>query len=310
MCILQHDTCIQLRFSLRSNFPNFNSHPCRREFYTAFDAAFDPNPATRCVDLKKFIRILDDLASPVFLWEAFNAAGKPPKFEPMDVHVSFVLENRFSGKAQQFAFETYAPGSEARCMTTVDLRDIMNQSAGLGMCRFEGRSEQCIRRRLLKGAKLVVWQEEHADGQWIQCNPSRSAWLATQTPEAIVGMGNYRSFEIKSDQVDEANVEPLSNTHPDWIRLQRRLKSCGMEEFDIIDLKKVTNPTTQSKFVQRRRLMADKCNGNPNEREVFHLTQPYLLDTITKVGNDIVLRGLVYGRVTRLCDGFLGRPRI
>jgi len=189
-----------------------------------------------------------------------------------------------------------------RCKATVDIKDVVNkvrsrhsllhlscthqtiQAAGLGQCKFEGREALCIRRRLQPGAKLVVWQEEQQDGQWIQCNPGRSAWLASQTPEAIAGLGNYRCVEIKSDGVDEARVEELDSSHADWNRLQRRLKSSGLEEFDIIGLKKVTNPTTQRKFVQRRRLMAEKCNGNPNEREVFHLTAPYLLDTITKVG--------------------------
>ena len=285
--------CVSVKnISLVTRYVNTPSSP-RREFYRAFDAAFDPNPSSRCVDLKTFTRILDESSSPVFQWEAYDAVGKAPKFEPkfepMDVHISFVLEQKLAGQTQQFTVDTHAPGSDVRCNATVDFRDVMNQSAGLGKCKFDGGEELCIRRRLLPGAKLVVWQEEHTDGQWIQCNPGRSAWLAAQTPEAIVGLGNFRSFEIKSDHVDEAKVEELDCAHADWSRLQRRLASSGLNEFDIIGLKKVTNPITQRKFVQRRRLMAEKCNGNPNEREVFHLTQPHLLDTITKVGHAMAL---------------------
>ena len=272
---------------------------CRAEFYRAFQAAFDPSPSARCRDLRVLIHMLDESANPVFQWEAYDA-GKD-KFLKMAVHSSFLLERAFASQAQPGHILTFAPGSNAMCEASVDIQEVMKKSNGLGTCNFHGQMVQTIRRRLLPGAKLVVWQEEQSDGQWIQCNPARSAWLASQSPDAIEK--KYRSFEISSDHVEEASVEPLQDTHPEWTRLQQRLRSCGMVEFDIIDLKKVTNPTTQRKYVQRRRLMAEKCNGNPNEREVFHLTAPYLLDTITKVVLSASFCSI------RACDFHPGRPR-
>ncbi len=214
----------------------------------------------------------------MFQWQGYDDTKN--EFLPLATHTSLVLERALIDEKPNLSFETYPTGSLSLCKATVNIQEVIEKSAGLGKCTFEGQPEQCIRRMLMPEVKLVIWQERHKDGQWLQCNPGQSAKLASQP---TVG-SQFRSVEIKSDHTDAADLIPLGKDHPDWIRLQLRLKSSDLTEFDIVSLQKVINPTTQSNYVARRRLMAEKCNGNPNEREVFHLTSPNLLDTITKVG--------------------------
>jgi hypothetical protein len=174
-----------------------------------------------------------------------------------------------------------------RCKVIVNFQEVAEKSTGLGWCNFEGHTKVYIRRLLLPGVKLILWHEKQIDstknwtGQWLQCSPARSAWLGSQTSEFITKLSIYRSVELQNDYDGEVATKTLKEDHPDWKRLQLRLNSCGLSDFDVVALEKVTNTIQLKEYNKTRHTVAEKCNGDPNERELFHWTSA--IDAVAKV---------------------------
>jgi hypothetical protein len=58
----------------------------------------------------------------------------------------------------------------------------------------------------------------------------------------------------------------------------------SLPEFDITDMVQVLNPTLASKYADHRHRLAARCNGNPNERMLFHLAPDFVIPKIWQAG--------------------------
>ena len=69
----------------------------------------------------------------------------------------------------------------------------------------------------------------------------------------------------------------------DMAMLSKRVHD-SLPEFDITSMVQVSNPALASKYADCRHRLAARCNGNPNERIVFHFASDFVIPKIWQEG--------------------------
>ena len=64
----------------------------------------------------------------------------------------------------------------------------------------------------------------------------------------------------------------------------------SLPEWDITKMEQVVNPALASKYAANRHRLAARCNGNPNERMLFHLAPDFVIPKIWQAGEGFETR--------------------
>ncbi len=129
-----------------------------------------------------------------------------------------------------------------------------------------------------------IWQELVNKREWRQCTPSISAKLARchAIDAKHVDLAQYRSVALDRKFLDEAQLprrplksEPYLVTAEagDITMLNKRVQD-SLPEWDVTNMVQVVNSDLSSKYASYRHRLAVRCNGDPNERMLFHFNHP------------------------------------
>ena len=70
-------------------------------------------------------------------------------------------------------------------------------------------------------------------------------------------------------------TEPyLASAHADDVDMLNRRVHDSLPEWDVTSMEQVVNAVLDSKYAAYRHRVAERCNGNPNERMMFHIAPP------------------------------------
>ena len=79
----------------------------------------------------------------------------------------------------------------------------------------------------------------------------------------------------------EPYCEPAQTA--DMAMLSKRVHE-SLPEFDITSMVQVSNPALASKYADYRHRLASRCNGDPNERILFHFASDFVIPKIWQEG--------------------------
>jgi ribosomal protein L13E len=81
------------------------------------------------------------------------------------------------------------------------------------------------------------------------------------------------------------NSEPyLAPAHADDVAMLNTRLHDSLPEWDVTGMQQVVNTTLASKYAAYRHRVAARCNGNPNERMMFHFADPSVMTKIWQQG--------------------------
>jgi hypothetical protein len=151
----------------------------------------------------------------------------------------------------------------------------------------DGVTHRAIRRllnplALTRGAEIPIWQQLVDGKEWRQCSPAMCANFEEMHSRNASGIGSaeYRRIMISSSSIGNVQLpHPLTSppylapvlvTDSDFLVLTQRVHE-SLPEWDITKMEQVVNGVLDSKYASRRYQLAKCCNGDPNERMLFHL---------------------------------------
>jgi hypothetical protein len=182
---------------------------------------------------------------------------------------------------------------------TFDIKAILSSSTALGHQTGRSSGVTCPIRRLLKSSALTssadipIWQELVEGKEWLQCSPALCAKLeiASNDPSAAPDTTKYRRVVLQPGSIGSVQLpfimtsEPYCEPAPAAERaiLNMRVHD-SLPEWDITDMVQVVNSALASKYASYRHRVAVRCNGNPNERMMFHFALPAVMTKIWQEG--------------------------
>ena len=263
-----------------------------------------PDPASRCPSAAELLQKLKASKDPLFIWQRYDETAE-----------TFVPVHPASSVALEKAFSAYQPGTtlplEAPLDLQYDIKDLLVSLAekkvlALGKQTHQKSSgNECRIRRIIKPSALTskdsipVWQELVDGKEWLQCSPSMCAKLDidAQNPHARIGAARYRRMTIQSDCIDTVQLPHALTSEPylapaqpvDIAMLNLRVHD-SLPEWDVTEMSQVVNPALASKYAAYRRRVAASCNGDPNERMLFHLASDFVIPKIWQAGEGFETR--------------------
>jgi hypothetical protein len=140
---------------------------------------------------------------------------------------------------------------------------------------------------------IPTWQELIDGKEWVQCSPATCAKLDidAKNPNAVIDAARYRYLALESGSIGTAQlphpikIEPyLAPAHADDIAMLNTRVHDSLPEWDVTGMQQVVNSSLASKYAAYRHRVAARCNGNPNERMMFHFADPAVMTKIWQQG--------------------------
>jgi serine/threonine protein kinase len=259
----------------------------------------------RCKSAAELLRILDASVDPLFVWQRYDVTlkeyvGVPPAF-------FLFLERAFSANEPHTMLPLQPPLD-----LNFDIKDLLTSASALGLQRQRSSGDSCYIRRVLKSSVLTssqgipVWQELIDGKEWLQCSPFKCAMLDIdhKNPHASIDFSKYRPMMLQANSIDGVqlphamrNKPYLAPAHAADISIVSNRIHESLPEWDITGMEQVVNAALASKYAAYRRRVASRCNGNPNERVMFHFTPDNLIPKIWQEGEGHESRLSVWAEV-------------
>jgi serine/threonine protein kinase len=248
--------------------------------------------ASRCNSAAELLRKLDASIDPLYIWQRHdNTANKYVSVHPAS---SFVLEQAFSENDPHSMLPLQPPLD-----LNFDIKALLSSSTALGYQTGRSSGVKCAIRRLLKSSALTssadipTWQELVEGKEWLQCSPALCAKLqiSSNNPNVVIDATKYRRVVLQPGSIGSVQLpftmksEPYCEPAPAAERaiLNMRVHD-SLPEWDITDMVQVVNSALASQYAAYRHRVAARCNGDPNERMMFHFAQPAVMTKIWQEG--------------------------
>ncbi len=140
---------------------------------------------------------------------------------------------------------------------------------------------------------IPTWQELVDGKEWLQCSPAMSAKLDfdVRNPSCAIDSARYRYVPLDSGSIGAIQlphtmkIEPyLASANADDIAMLNMRVHDSLPEWDVTAMQQVANAALASKYAAYRHRVAARCNGNPNERMMFHFAHPAVMTKIWQEG--------------------------
>jgi serine/threonine protein kinase len=240
----------------------------------------------------ELLRMLDAAVDPFFVWQVFEDLSR--KYVPVHPASSVLLEKAFSMN-QPHSMLMLQPPLDLQ----FDIQALLSVPTALGL-QTERRSGINSRiRRVLKasalasGQSISLWQELVDGKEWLQCSPTLCAKLDIdiKNPNVVVDLARYRRITLQSNSLDQTQLphplksEPyLAPAHADDVIMLNNRVHESLPEWDVTGMVQIVNTSLASKYAAYRLRVAARCNGNPNERMMFHFAHPSVMTKIWQEG--------------------------
>jgi serine/threonine protein kinase len=252
-----------------------------------------PNAASRCNSAAELLRKFDASIEPLYIWQRHDNTTN--KFLTVHPASSFALEEAFAAEEPWTQLPLQPPLD-----LIFDIKALLSSSTALGYQTGRNKSGvKCAIRRLLKSSALTssadipTWQELVEGKEWLQCSPALCAKLqiASNNPNVAFDATKYRHVVLQPGSIGSMQLpfamksEPYCEPAPAAERaiLNMRVHD-SLPEWDITDMVQVVNSALASKYAGYRHRVAAHCNGNPNERMLFHFADPAVMTKIWQEG--------------------------
>jgi serine/threonine protein kinase len=257
------------------------------------------NDASRRRSARDLLRHLEFCVESIFEWQAFDGS----EFLAVSAAAAFVLENAFTAGSSTATLQLPPPLD-----LEFDIRAVCDKADGLGtQTHALSGGHPCAIRRMLKQSvnSIPVWQQLNSGTYWRQCSPQLCAKLEfeSQVMQRANVVAHSRRLLIQPDSLGPAMIPfPLQReaycvtlvsngviSHPfaspaDIDALAAQVHQ-SLPEFDITNLEAVVNQTLERKYAAYRHRIALRCNGNPNERFLFHFCPESIIPKIWQEGD-------------------------
>jgi hypothetical protein len=251
-----------------------------------------PRTASRCKSAAELLQKLDSSIDPLYIWQQYDVATN--KFVPVHAAASVALEEAFISN-QQHAMMPLQPPLDLN----FDINELLSSPTGLGTATERNSGVKRAVRRLLTPSALTssvdipVWQQLTDDKEWLQCTPALCAQLENdfKASGAVPDDELFRRISLQPGSIGSEQLPFIMKTEPYWepapaadiAILNNRIHE-SLPEFDVASVVQVVNPTLASKYADRRHRLASRCNGNPNERLLFHFASDFVIPKIWQEG--------------------------
>jgi serine/threonine protein kinase len=246
----------------------------------------------RCNSAAKLLRLLDASTDPLFVWQRFDCTIQ--KYAAVHPASSVFLEAAFSAEQPHTMLPLQPPLD-----LNFDIQLLLSAPTALGFQTERQSGIKCRVRRVLKSSALSssqsipIWQELVDAKEWVQCSPAVCAKLDidSKNPNSVIDTSSYRPIMLRPNSLDPMQLPHMLNIVPylapaqadDIATLNKRVQD-SLPEWDIAEMVQVVNTTLASKYAAYRHWVAARCNGNPNERMMFHFAHPAVMTKIWQEG--------------------------
>jgi serine/threonine protein kinase len=251
-----------------------------------------PDAALRCKSAAELLQKLDASIDPLYIWEEYDVTAS--KYACMHPAASFVLERAFSENEPLAQLPLQPPLD-----LVFDIKALLSSATALGSATGRRSGTKRAIRRLLKPSALTsscdipVWQQLVDAKEWLQCSPALCAKLEIdmKNPSAVPDSKLYRRVVLQPGSIGSVQLPLAMKSEPycepaqaaDMAMLSKRVHD-SLPEFDITSMVQVSNPALASKYADCRHRLAARCNGNPNERILFHFSSDLVIPKIWQEG--------------------------
>jgi serine/threonine protein kinase len=251
-----------------------------------------PSAASRCSSAAELLRMLDVSMAPLFIWQQFDVTSL--RHESVHPASSVFLEGAFSANEPLAALPLPPPLD-----LIFDIQALLSSPTALGFQTEKRSGKKCRIRRVLRASVLnsnrsiPTWHELVDGKEWLQCSPAMSAKLDidAKNPNCVIDFTRYRFVELESGCIGQVQLPHLLQSEPylapahadDNSVLNRRVHD-SLPEWDVTRMQQVVNASLASKYAAYRHRVAARCNGNPNERMMFHFADPSVMTKIWQQG--------------------------
>jgi serine/threonine protein kinase len=251
-----------------------------------------PDAASRCKSAAELLQKLDASVDPLYIWEEYAVATG--KYVAMHPAASFVLEQAFSDNEPLAQLPLQPPLD-----LVFDIKSLLSSATALGSATERRSGAKLAIRRLLKLSALTsscdvpVWQQLVDGKEWLQCSPAACAKLEIdmKNPKAVSDSNLYRRVVLQPGSIGSMQLPLAMKSEPycepaqaaDMAMLSKRVHE-SLPEFDITSMVQVSNHALASKYADYRHRLASRCNGNPNERILFHFPSDLVIPKIWQEG--------------------------
>ena len=116
-------------------------------------------------------------------------------------------------------------------------------------------------------------------------------YYVCQKSTALPDPSRYRRVILQPHSIDSAQI-PFPLTSEPYVEAAQATDIAAMTarvhislpEWDISEMLQIVNPALQSKYAYYRHRAAARCNGNPNERMLFHFALDHVIPKIWQTG--------------------------
>jgi serine/threonine protein kinase len=251
-----------------------------------------PDAASRCQSAAELLQKLDASIDPLFVWQRYDITAN--KYVSVHPASSFALEEAFAAQ-KPFTMLPLQPPFDL----IFDIKALLSSSTALGYETSRSSGVKSAIRRLLKPSVLTssceipVWLQLMDGKEWQQCSPSLCAKLDidSKNPNSGFDKASFKRLTIDSSSISSIQLphpmksEPyLAPAHADDIAMLTRRVHDSLPDWDITGMQQVVNTALASKYASYRHRVAARCNGNPNERIMFHFARPPVMTKIWQEG--------------------------
>jgi serine/threonine protein kinase len=257
-----------------------------------------PDAASRCKSAAELLQKLDASMDPLYIWEEYDATAG--KYACMHPAASYVLEMAFLANDPLAQLPLQPPLD-----LIFDIKALLSSATALGSATERSTGDKRAIRRLLKPSALTsscdipIWQQLVDGKEWLQCPPATCAKLEihSMNANAAVDAARYRRMTIESGSIGDVQLPHAMRSEPylaparadDVAVLTKRVHE-SLPEWDITEMVQVVNPALASKYAANRHRLAARCNGNPNERMLFHWAHDRVIPKIWQAGEGFETR--------------------
>lgn len=257
---------------------------------------FASDPSSRCSSAEELLQILDASIDPLFEWQFFDKSTNA--FTPVHPAAAFVLEKCFSSCQPQTSLSLKPPLD-----LNFDIQPLLKSAMALEKLGEQTQRSTGIKvpiRRILKtsaltsGAAIPVWQELIDAMEWRQCDPATCARLEidSQKRNTSPDPARFRRITLQPGSLDSVQMSGFSLRSEPYLAPAQASDVAAMTarvhvslpEWDVSEMLQIINPTLQSKYADYRHRVAAHCNGNPNERTLFHFAPEAIIPKIWQEG--------------------------
>jgi serine/threonine protein kinase len=248
-----------------------------------------PDAASRCQSAAELLRKLNASIESLFVWQYHDHATN--KFVAAHPASCFALEEAFAGE-KPFTQLSLQPPLDLN----FDIKALLSSSTALGYQTDRTSGIKCAIRRLLKPSvlanrcKIPIWLQLLDGKEWQQCSPSLCAKLDIDSKS--FDQASFRRMMIDSGSISSVQLphpmksEPyLVAAHAEDIAVLNKRVHDSLPEWDITEMQQVVNTALASKYAAYRHRVAARCNGDPDERMMFHFAKPEVMTKIWQEGD-------------------------